>query len=154
MAAEFELLNATDKPALLAVTNPDLLSACRQALEELGYKVHSVASHADFLTRFSQISYQIVILVELFDAGSPGNNRTLATLQSMPMNQRRHAVCMLFGASYQSLHPMQAFQQSVHGVINHTDLGKLGQIIQKVVSENDLFYSGYRDAQLLLAKSK
>ena len=154
MAAEFELLTAADKPALLAITNPDLLSGCRQALEELGYKVHHVESHTDFLTRFSQISYQIVILDELFDANSPGENRTLAALQSMPMSQRRHAVCMLFGASYQSLHPMQGFQQSVHAVINHSDLSKVGQIIQKVVSENDLFYSGYRDAQLRLAKGK
>ena len=147
MAAEFELLTATDKPALLAITNPELLSACRQALEELGYKVHSVASHTDFLTRFSQISYQIVILDELFDSCSPGDNRTLATHQSMPMHQPRHEVCMLFAPSYPSLTPLQAFQQSVHASINHTDTGKLGQIIRRWFRRASL-YSGYRDAQL------
>lgn len=154
MAAEFELLTANDRPALLALSSPDLLSASRKALEELGYKIHNAVSHTEFLSRFTQIQYQVVILEELFDAASALENRALASLQGMPMNQRRHAVCFLVGRSYQSLNPMQAFQQSVHAVVNSADADKLPQIIQKVTADHDLFYHVFRDAQTRTAQGK
>ena len=80
MAVAFELLSPTDKPALLAFTNPDYLAAGQSALAALGYKVHVAASHDDFVSRFSQIQYQLVLIEELFNAGSPAENRTLAHL--------------------------------------------------------------------------
>src|SRR5882757_6165148 len=102
MPDEFDFLSATDKPALLAFSTPEWMDAARAALQELGYKVHTAATHSDFLIRFSQFRYQVVILEELFAANSIAENTTLATLQHMPMSQRRHAAIVLFGASFQT----------------------------------------------------
>ena len=92
MSNKFDFIAAGDKPALLAFSTPEWLDACKQALEELGYKVHTAATHSDFLIRFSQVHYQVVILEELFAANDLGENLTLRALQSMSMNQRRHAI--------------------------------------------------------------
>ncbi|MBI4657956.1 MAG: hypothetical protein HY735_03750 [Verrucomicrobia bacterium] len=154
MAAEFELLGPSDKPALLGLSDPTLQGLARKALEELGYKVHTVANHAEFLARFAQIQYQVVVLEELFNASTSLENRALTSLQSMPMAQRRAAVSLLFGRTFQTLHPMQAFQQSVHAVINTADTEKLGQIVAKVVADHALLYGIFRDAQLRLAQGK
>jgi len=147
MSNKFDFISATDKPALLAFSTPEWLDAAKTALTELGYKVHTAATHSDFLIRFSQIRYQVVIIEELFAANEINENLTLQALQHMPMNQRRHATTILFGNSYQTFTPMQAFQQSVHAVINSSELFLLKQLIEKAVADNTLFLHSFRESQ-------
>ncbi|HSU55916.1 MAG TPA: hypothetical protein VLT36_17805, partial [Candidatus Dormibacteraeota bacterium] len=136
MSNKFEFISTTDKPALLAFSTPEWLEAARTALMELGYKVHTAATHGDFLIRFTQVRYQVVILEERFAANDMTENLTLQALQTMPMNQRRHSTVILFGESFQTFTPMQAFQQSVHAVINTSELFLLKQLIEKAVADN------------------
>src|SRR5215831_11807433 len=150
MSTKFDFISATDKPALLAFSTPEWLETAKTALNELGYKVHTAATHGDFLIRFSQIRYQVVVLEELFAANNVSENLTLQALQAMPMNQRRHATTILFGDSFQTFTPMQAFQQSVHAVINTSELFLLKQLIEKAVADNTLFLHGFREAQARL----
>jgi hypothetical protein len=147
MATKFDFISANDKPALLAFSTPEWLEAAKTALTELGYKVHTAATHSDFLIRFTQVRYQIVIIEELFAANELKDNLTLQALQAMPMNQRRHATVILFGNSFQTFTPMQAFQFSVHAVINSSELFLLKQLIEKAVADNALFLNSFREAQ-------
>src|SRR5215469_8157216 len=139
MASQFEFVSATDKPALLAFSTPDWLEAARNALAELGYKVHTAATHGDFLIRFSQVRYNVVMIEERFAANDITENLTLQAMQRMPMSQRRHATVILVGDSFQTFTPMQAFQQSVHAVINSSELFLLKQLIEKTIAENEIF---------------
>jgi hypothetical protein len=147
MSDKFDFVSTTDKPALIAFSTPEWLEAAKAALQELGYKVHTAATHSDFLIRFSQVRYQAVVLEERFAANTIEENLTLKALQSMPMNQRRHATVILFGDSFQTFTPMQAFQQSVHAVINNSELFLLKQLIEKAVADNELFMHSFRDVQ-------
>lgn len=147
MPNTFDFVSTTDKPALLAFSTPEWLEAARMALQELGYKVHTAATHGDFLVRFSQARYQVVIVEELFGANHISENLTLQVLQAMPMVQRRHATILLLGDSFQTFTPLQAFQQSVHAVINTSELFLLKQLIEKAVADNTLFLTSLREAQ-------
>jgi hypothetical protein len=147
MSSKFDFISATDKPALLAFSTPEWLDTAKAALTELGYKVHTAATHSDFLIRYSQIRYQVVIVEELFAANKREENQTLQALQNMPMSQRRHSTIILFGESFQTFTPMQAFQQSAHAVINSSELFLLKQLIEKAVADNTLFLSSYREGQ-------
>jgi hypothetical protein len=144
---QFDFVSTTDKPALLAFSTPEWLDASKAALNELGYKVHTAATHGDFLIRFSQVRYQVVVVEELFAANDISENLTLQSLQQMPMSQRRHSTVILFGNSFQTFTPMQAFQHSVHAVINSSELFLIKQLIEKSVADNTLFLNGYREAQ-------
>src|SRR5215813_3043127 len=137
MPSQFDFISATDKPALLAFSTPEWLEASRTALAELGYKVHTAATHGDFLIRFSQIRYQVVVIEERFAANDISENLTLRALQGMPMSQRRHATVILLGDSFQTFTPLQAFQQSVHSVINSSELFLLKQLIEKTIAETE-----------------
>lgn len=150
MNDQFEFVSATDKPALLAFSTPEWLETVKTALQELGYKVHTAATHSDFLIRFSQVRYQIVILEERFAANTIEENLTLQALQQMPMNQRRHSTVILLGESFQTFTPMQAFQQSVHAVINSSELFLIKQLIEKAASDNQMFLHSYREVQARL----
>lgn len=152
--AEFEFLRPTDKPAILGLSTMEYLSTCRAVLHELDYKVHHSGDHEDFVSRFGQIPYQVAILEERFSCAAIEENLALQRLQFMAMGQRRHAVTLLIGESFQSLNTMQAFNQSVHAVLNPIDLGSLKQVLQQIIAENDLFLSVYRDTQLRIAQGK
>ncbi len=147
MSDKFEFISATDKPALLAFSTPEWLETARSALNDLGYKVHTAATHGDFVVRFSQIRYQVVIVEELFAANDIRENYTLKALEAMQMSQRRHATVILLGNSFQTFTPMQALKQSVHAVINTSELFLLPQLIEKAVADNNLFLHHFREAQ-------
>ena len=147
MTASFEFLSSEDKPALIAFSSPEWMETTKSALKELGYKVHTAATHSDFLIRFSQARYQVVVLEELFGANSIEENLTLKALQSMSMNQRRHATVLLVGNSFQTFTPMEAFKHSVHAVINSSELFLLKQLVEKAVADNDLFLHNFREVQ-------
>ena len=153
MSDKFEFIGANDKPALLDFSTPEWLDEARTALQELGYKIHTAATHSDFLIRFSQVRYQVVVLEECFAANTMEENLTLRSLQSMQMGQRRHATVILLGNSFQTFTPMQAFQQSVHAVINSSELFLLKQLIEKAVGDNSMFLHNFREVQTRVLSS-
>lgn len=151
---EFEFIGPDDKPALLCLTSPELIAICQGILAELGYKVHHVTNEAEFVARYPQLQYQVVIIEECFSAMTPEENTTLQSIQWMSMGRRRHSTFFLIGANFQTLHPMQAYQQSVQAVVNVVDIVNLGQVVQKVVGETDIFYATFKDTQARIAAGK
>jgi hypothetical protein len=143
----FDFISTGDKPALIAFSTPEWLETAKGTLAELGYKVHTAATHSDFLTRFTQVHYQVVVIEELFGAHTIEENLALKALQTMPVNQRRHATIILLGDSFQTFTPMEAFKQSVHAVINTSEMFLLKQLVEKAVSDNDLFLHSFREVQ-------
>jgi len=155
MSGEFEtnFITAADKPALIAFSTPEWLETAKAVLTELGYKVHTAATHTDFATRFSQVHYQVIVIEELFGANVIEENLTLTALQEMPMNQRRHATIVLLGNTFQTFMPMEAFKYSVHAVINSSEMFLLKQLVEKAVAENILFLHNFREVQNRVATS-
>lgn len=153
MDSSFDFISTDDKPALIAFSTPEWLDTANAALKELGYKVHTAATHSDFLVRFGQVQYQVVMIEERFGANTIEENSTLQSLQKMPMNQRRHATILLIGDSFQTFMPMEAFKHSVHAVINSAEMFLLGQLIEKAVADNNLFLRSFRDVQARIYSS-
>jgi len=147
MNGSFDFVSTEDKPALIAFSTPEWLEVAKGALVELGYKVHTAATHSDFLVRFGQVRYQVVVLEELFGANNIDENLTLKALQQMPVSQRRHATIMLLGDSFQTFVPMEAFKHSVHAVVNSSEMFLLKQLVEKAVADNDIFLHSFRDVQ-------
>ena len=147
MNGTFDFVSSEDKPALIAFSTPEWLEVAKTSLQELGYKVHTAATHSDFSTRFGQAHYQVVLVEQLFGANVPEENLTLITLQNMPMSQRRHATILLIGDSFQTFSPAEAFQQSVHAVINSSELFLLKQLVEKAVADNNVFLRSFRETQ-------
>jgi len=143
----FDFISTADKPALLAFSTPEWLETAKMALGELGYKIHTAATHSDFLTRFTQVHYQVVLMEERFGALTIEENVALKTLQTMPVNQRRHSTIILLGETFQTFTPMEAFNHSVHAVINTSEMFLLKQLVEKAVADNELFLHSFREVQ-------
>lgn len=147
MTGSFDFVSTDDKPALIAFSTPEWLEIAKTALRELGYKVHTAATHSDFLVRFNQVHYQVVLLEERFAANTIEENLTLQALQTMPVNQRRHATIFLLGESFQTFTPMEAFKHGVHAVISSSEMFLVKQLIEKAVADNTLFLHSFREVQ-------
>jgi len=144
---DFDFIGQNDHPALLALSNIDVLTMAKADLAGMGYKVHAAHTSEQFESRYYMVNYEIVVIEETFAGSSTFDNPSLRLLQSMPMQFRRHAAIILVGESYETMNSMQAFGQSVHAVVNYADVANLSQVIQKTVAENDLFLNAYREAQ-------
>jgi spore germination protein YaaH len=147
MTANFDFVSNADKPALIAFSTPEWMEEVKTALQQLGYKVHTAATHSDFLIRFAQAQYQVVVIEELFAANTPDENLALKALQTMPVNQRRHATTLLVGNSFQTFAPMEAFKQSVHAVVNSSELFLMKQLVEKAAADNGVFLHHFREVQ-------
>lgn len=147
MNGTFDFVGSGDKPALIAFSTPDWLDTAKVALQELGYKVHTAATHSDFLLRYTQAQYQVVLVEELFGANTVEENITLKSLQNMTSSQRRHSTVLLVGDRFQTFAPMEAFSHSVQAVINSSELFLMKQLIEKAVAENELFLHNFREIQ-------
>jgi len=148
MSDSFDFISPSDKPALLGISTMDWLVKCRTDLTDLGYKVHVAADHEEFLNRFNRAQYQVVVLERQFASATQEDNLSLASLQRLSAAQRRHSVIFLLGDGLQSLNPFQAFQFSVHAVINRSEMDSFKPIVQQIVAENDVFLRVFRDALL------
>ena len=137
MPTELDFITTTDKPALLALSTPEWLDAAMVALNEQGYKVHTAGTHADFMARFLQNKYELVVTEEHFASNTAAENTTLTALQTLPMAQRRHCSIILLGDTVQTFNVLQAFQLIVHAVVNRSEMFLLGQLIQKVVEDRE-----------------
>ncbi|ERR1700722_2154116 len=144
---DFDIIGPNDRPALLAISTPEVVGMVKTALVALGYKVHLVENHEQFELRFHQISYHIVVIEETFAGADLLENPTLRLVQNLPMSQRRHATIFLVGPSMETLNTMQAFAHSVHCVINYSELPMLSELAQKVMAENEMFLTTFREAQ-------
>ena len=148
---DFDFLTAADKPALIALSTPELQETAKTALDQLGYKVHTAVNHGEFVHKFGQVAYQVVIIEEMFSSATPDENESLLALQRMPMTSRRHSTVILFGFNMATFNPMQAYQQCVHAVVNPSEMFLLLQLIQKAVADNDMFLHTFRDVQRRVA---
>lgn len=146
MSDSFDFISPSDKPALLGISTMEWLAKCKTDLAELGYKVHAAVNHEDFIGRFNRAQYQVVVLERLFASPTQEDNLSLGSLQSLSAAQRRHSAIVLLGDGLQSLNPFQAFQFSVHAVINRSEMDSFKPIVQQIVAENDLFLQAFRDA--------
>ena len=144
---EFDIIGPGDQPALLAISTPEVIGMVKTALAELGYKVHTVEDYEQFELRYNQVNYQVVVIEETFAGADSMENPALRMVQNLPMSLRRHAVILLVGPSMETLNTMQAFAQSVHCVVNYSELQILPELVQKTVAENEMFLNTYRDVQ-------
>lgn len=122
------------------------------ALNEHGYKVHTAGTHADFITRFLQNKYGIVVTEELFACDSLEENESLISLQKMQMEQRRHTSIILLGDGVQTFNVLEAFQRSVHAVVNRSEIFLLSQLVPKVVEDREYFWKTFDETKTMLAQ--
>ena len=134
-----------DKTSLIC-GDPNTTEVAKTTLHELGFKYHTAETPELAVERMRYTSYDCIIVHENFAGSSLRSNAVLNYLTPLPMPQRRNSFVCLIGPSFKTLDAMQAFGQSVHLVLNPSDLTNLGPILKKGLAEFDLLYRAYKES--------
>jgi hypothetical protein len=128
-------------------------SAWTEALESRGYKIQYAKSPEHAVHKMKFTHFHFVALHENFGNLALENNPIYKTLIEIPMVTRRNIFVALVGKNFKTLKNMQAFQKSVNVVINEKDLGKLGDVLKKSISENEIFYKVFKETLHSMGKA-
>ena len=124
-----------------------------KALEEKEFKIQYARSPEHAVHKMKFTHFHFVALNENFGNVALDENPFYQTLIEMPMVTRRNIFFALVGTNFKSLNNMQAFQKSTNVVINEKDLDKLGDILKKSISENEIFYKVYKETLHAMGKA-
>jgi hypothetical protein len=133
-----------DKTSLICADH-STTEIAKETLRELGFKYHTAETPELAIERMRYTNYDCIVLHENFAGSSLRSNAVLNFLATLPMAQRRYWFVCLVGPSLKTLDAMQAFGQSVHLVLNPSDLPNLTAILKKGLAEHEILYRAYRD---------
>jgi CheY-like chemotaxis protein len=138
--AETETFDVNQRFALVAVDDENRKAAVTGALQELGLRVHAAATTDDGYDRLRKTSYDVVVIDQAFQGGTPLDNPLLQQVKTMPASTRRYMFVALLGQNLKTMDNMTAFAASVNGVINYNDLAQAKAILERGIAENDQFF--------------
>jgi hypothetical protein len=141
---KLEFFELGDKTSLIC-SDAATTETIKETLKELGYKFHAAETPDRAIERMRYTNYDCIFVHENFAGSSLRSNIVLNFLATLPMAQRRNSFTCLIGPSFITLDAMQAFAQSVHLVLNPSDLPNLGPILKKGLAEFEALYRAYRD---------
>jgi hypothetical protein len=139
-----DFFEAGDKTALICA-DANTTEVTKSTLHELGFKFHTAQTPEVAVERMRYTNYDCIILHENFAGSSLRSNTALSFLARLPMAQRRYSFVCLVGSSFKTLDAMQAFAESVHLVLNPSDLPNFGPILKKGLGEFESLYRAYRE---------
>jgi len=148
---KMEFFELGDKTSLICA-DPNTTDTAKLTLKELGFKFHTAETPELAVERMRYTSYDCIVVHENFAGSSLRSNAVLNYLTPLSMAQRRHSFVCVVGPSFKTLDAMQAFGQSVHLVLNPSDLPNLGPILKKSLAEFELLYRAYKEAFAVLGE--
>ena len=124
-----------------------------KVLEEKRFKIQYARSPEYAVHKMKFTHFHFVALNENFGNVALDESPIYQTIIEMPMVTRRNIFFALVGRNFKSLNNMQAYQKSANVVINKKDFKKLGDILKKSISENEIFYKVYKETLNAVRKS-
>ena len=124
-----------------------------KALEEKNFKIQYARSPEYAVHKMKFTHFHFIALNENFGNVALDESPIYKKMIEIPMVTRRNIFFALVGTNLKSLNNMQAYQKSANVVINEKDLEKLGDILKKSISENEIFYKVYKETLNAIGKS-
>ena len=140
-----ELVIYEEGDQLALVLDEKNQSAWTEALESRDYKIQYAKSPEHAVHKMKFTHFHFIALSENYGNKGLDNNPVYQTLIKIPMVTRRNIFFALLGTNFKTLKNMQAFQKSANVVINEKDLKKLGDVLKKSITENEIFYKVFKE---------
>lgn len=147
-----DFLAKGEKRALICDDDHSNHDVLRSALKDLGYSPSIGTDPNEVIGKIKFNHYDLILLNEMFGGNPPPKNSVLSYLQPMPIATRRTIFFGLVGRQYKTLDNRAAFAQSVNVVINEKDLPNIKTILKRSISDNDNFYTHFKEALISSGK--
>ncbi len=142
----FDFLEEEGNTAMICDSDPAAVENMKKILELMDYHVTVAENLREALRNLKYHAYNLILVNETFDGSHPESNGLLIYLERLNMQIRRHIFVGLLTNRFPTKDNMAAFLKSVNITINIKDLPRLDYILSRSISENDLFYTVYKEA--------
>jgi CheY-like chemotaxis protein len=151
----FSLDSSEEGGALALVLGSDLhqIEAVKQDVEGLGYRYVSAENPTEAIAKIRLHHFHLIILSDQFEDVDQGQSQVTRYLNYLSMSVRRRIFLALIGDAFRSMDHMMAFAMSANVVINQKDLGKLGPILKRALSDDEAFYKIFRETLAEVGKA-
>lgn len=147
---DLEIYDEDDKVAL--ILDDKNRKVWVEDLEARGYKFQFAHSPEHAMYKMKFYAFRLLVLHETFGGVTLGSSPIYKHIIELDMVLRRKMFVVLVGEKFRTTNNMEAFTYSVNLVINEKDLSKVGVILKKAMTENDIFYKVFNDTALAVGK--
>jgi hypothetical protein len=148
-----ELVIYEENDRLALILDSANQSIWTEVLQSRDYKIEYAKSPEHAVHKMKFTHYHLIALHENYGNKNLKDNVVFKTLIEMPMVTRRNIFFALMGKNLKTLSNMQAFQKSANVVINEKDIDKLGDVLKKSISENEIFYKVFKETLHSMGKA-
>ena len=142
----FDFIEEEGNTALVCESDPDMLKKIVGTLNLLEYHVTVSENGRDALKKMRYHQYDLVVINEAFHCADPDSNMVLLYLERLNMNIRRDMYVAMISTKYRTMDQMMAFRQSVNIIVNAKNIDDIGKIIQRGLTDHELFYGTFKEA--------
>lgn len=142
----FDFLEEEGNTAMICESDPEAVANMKKVLELMDYHVTVAENLRDALRNLKYHAYNLILVNETFDGSHPESNGLLIYLERLNMQIRRHIFVGLLTSRFPTKDNMAAFLKSVNITINIKDLPSIDYVLSRGLSENDLFYTVYKES--------
>ncbi len=141
----FDFVEEEGKTALVCESDPEIKKALTDALDLMEYHTTDAENIRDALTKMRYHTYDLILVRDSFDSSNPDENGVLVYLERLPMTIRRNIFVALISDRFRTMDNMMAFNKSVNIIINTDNVSDSEKIIQRGITDNDLFFRVYKE---------
>ena len=127
--------------------------AIRGDIEGLGYRYVSAEDPTEAIAKIRLHRFHLIILSDQFEDVNQGQSQVTRYLNYLSMSVRRRIFVALIGEAYKTMDQMMAFAMSANVVINQKDLGSLGPILKRAISDDEVFYKVFMETLAEVGKA-
>jgi predicted Zn finger-like uncharacterized protein len=136
----FDFVEEGVETALICEQDAGVREKIRSTLQRMDYHVVEAESARDAMKYMRFRVFDLVVLNENFEGGSPESNHVLQYLGHQPMNTRRNIFVALLGNGFKTADNMMAFNKSANLVVNMKNVDELEKVLKRSLKENEEFY--------------
>jgi CheY-like chemotaxis protein len=136
------------KTALLCEEDAGVSDTIASVLKKMEYSVTLASSTREALKFIRFHSFDMIVINETFDGGSPTFNHVLKYLEQFPISVRRDIFVLLVGSSFRTGDDMVAFHRSVNFVVDLKSMYNFDKILKRALREHDDFYRMLKESMV------
>jgi predicted Zn finger-like uncharacterized protein len=141
----FDFIEEEGKTALVCEQDNVIREQMTSVLEMMDYYITVPESSRDALKKMRYHNYDLILINESYDTPDPSANGVLIYLERLNMVIRRNIFVMMLSSRYRTMDHMAALNKSVNLIINLQNISDFGKILNRGLTEHNLFYRVYRD---------
>ncbi|MDH5525408.1 MAG: zinc-ribbon domain-containing protein [Desulfobulbaceae bacterium] len=143
--AEKEIIEDVPRVMVLSA-DEEIKTQVTMAFGEQGFQPVYVQSAEQAIDKMQFGSFDAIVLHSRFEGGNIDDSTFHQHMRQMFMAKRRYIFYTLIGPEFRTLYDLEALANSANLVVNDKDVGHLGVILKKGMSEYDDLFGPYIDA--------